>query len=371
MPEAQQAARASFNHLNFNLPADNDQSVRGFSTGSLNLPIRQLALNQNAAIKKNPFHEFFRRELTTSSGVEMSSSLMNEDKEDKKTTTELANIAANPLAAAKRPYGTAAAGHHDADHGVHGHYHAVDHPFHVVPPSYWGPHAVWAAGNMLMSLGMYGCQLPYSGTILAINFGWVVYNITMWWRDLCIESAMGFHTDTVKDNMMRGMWLFILSEVMIFFAFLWGTIHVGMQPTVHVMMQWPPVGVHAPEWDKRALAMSVVLAASYFTANLAMTNKNMLWATLGLAALFVVDQGIEYCTAPFTFTDSAFGSTFYFVTGLHGLHVIVGAIFLGVAGLMKPVNVRNSVGMQASILYWHFVDLVWIAVYGIIYVGQY
>lgn len=323
----------------------------------------------------NPFHSMLNKGLTTGTGVEVSS-LLKEDKDSNAkapaVTKELAAVAANSLTMPKRRMGTAAAGgHHDLDAGIHGHYHGIDHPWHVIAPSWWGPTAMWAGMNFLMSIGMYGCAMPYSGTLVIANFSFIMYNATMWWRDLCIEANMGFHTDQVKDNLMRGVWLFILSEVMLFFAMLWSTIHVGMQPNVHVMMQWPPVGIHAPQWDKRALAMSVVLAASYFTANLAVTSKPMLMATIGLALLFIADQGIEYCTGPFNFTDSAFGSTFYFCTGLHGLHVIVGAIFLGVAGLMKPVNPRNSVGMQAAILYWHFVDIVWIAVYGIIYVGQY
>jgi cytochrome c oxidase subunit 3 len=149
-----------------------------------------------------------------------------------------------------------------------------------------------------------------------------------------------------------------------------------MSPNVNIQMQWPPVGLEAVGWDKRALVMSAVLAGSYYSANVAMVAKDpkavmsALAVTLALGVLFLGDQYLEYSTAPFNITDGPYGSTFYMTTGFHGMHVLLGAIWLGVAMSMYPRYNSPGVGMRGSILYWHFVDIVWIAVYGIIYVAQ-
>lgn len=79
-----------------------------------------------------------------------------------------------------------------------------------------------------------------------------------------------------------------------------------------------------------------------------------LMATLILAVLFILCQGYEYYNAPFTFSDGAYGSTFFFATGFHGLHVIIGTIFLLVAlnRLYKyELTDQHHEGFQAAILY--------------------
>lgn len=92
--------------------------------------------------------------------------------------------------------------------------------------------------------------------------------------------------------------------------------------------------------------------------------------TLALGVLFLGDQYLEYSTAPFTLTDGPYGTTFFLTTGFHGMHVFLGACWLAVAMKMYPRYNNPGVGMRGGILYWHFVDIVWIAVYGIIYVAQ-
>ncbi len=83
--------------------------------------------------------------------------------------------------------------------------------------------------------------------------------------------------------------------------------------------------------------------------------------TIILAIVFTTFQVLEYIEAPFTIADSVYGSTFYGATGLHGLHVIVGTIFLIVC-LLRLIGYhftkRHHFGLEASILYWHFVDVV-------------
>lgn len=70
------------------------------------------------------------------------------------------------------------------------------------------------------------------------------------------------------------MWIFIVSEAVLFFGLLWSCVHLGMSPNVWVQMQWPPVGVEAIGWEGRAVVMSMVLAASYYSANVALVAKD-------------------------------------------------------------------------------------------------
>lgn len=83
--------------------------------------------------------------------------------------------------------------------------------------------------------------------------------------------------------------------------------------------------------------------------------------TIILGLVFTALQGMEYYEAPFTIADSVYGSTFYVATGFHGLHVIIGTLFL-IVSLMRIVEHQltkhHHNGYEASILYWHFVDIV-------------
>lgn len=81
-------------------------------------------------------------------------------------------------------------------------------------------------------------------------------------------------------------------------------------------------------------------------------------------------QGFEYLEAPFCISDSSFGSTFFMATGFHGIHVIIGSLFL-IVSLIRFNKIINSivhiVGFECSAWYWHFVDVVWLFLYSILY----
>lgn len=92
--------------------------------------------------------------------------------------------------------------------------------------------------------------------------------------------------------------------------------------------------------------------------------------TLILAFIFLGCQLVEYYNSSFTISDSVFASCFYLSTGFHGLHVLVGAIFLSV-GFWRLFSYHltdhHHLGYEASILYWHFVDVIWLFLYIIVY----
>jgi cytochrome c oxidase subunit 3 len=80
-----------------------------------------------------------------------------------------------------------------------------------------------------------------------------------------------------------------------------------------------------------------------------------------LGVYFTILQGAEYLEASFTFADSVYGSTFFLATGFHGLHVLIGTIFLGVCLIRLKnfnFNYAHHFGFEAAAWYWHFVDVV-------------
>ena len=108
----------------------------------------------------------------------------------------------------------------------------------------------------------------------------------------------------------------------------------------------------------------------------ALLNGNRFWTIIGfvgtiiLAVVFTGFQYFEYSEASFTISDSAFGTTFFASTGLHGLHVIVGTIFITVSFyriLAYLISKQTHIGIESSIIYWHFVDVVWLFLFIAVY----
>lgn len=110
-------------------------------------------------------------------------------------------------------------------------------------------------------------------------------------------------------------------------------------------------------------------------------NKNaaLRWIaiTIMLGIVFLVGQGTEYARLlgmDVTISVNIFGSSFFTLTGFHGLHVLIGLIVLSVMLIMiasgKFKTVENKTFEPAS-LYWHFVDAVWVAVFAVVYIGAY
>ena len=93
--------------------------------------------------------------------------------------------------------------------------------------------------------------------------------------------------------------------------------------------------------------------------------------TILYGVLFSIVQGYEYNVAPYAVNDSIFGSLFFVLTGFHGSHIIIGIIFLMVC-LFRQINyqftIKQHVGFEGAVLYWHFVDVVWLFLFVIIYI---
>ena len=253
----------------------------------------------------------------------------------------------------------------------------LNHPFHLVSLSPWPFMGSIAVLTTAMGAIMYFHR--YENAYLMLSFGFIsiLYFMFVWWRDVIRESNAHYHTTKVQQGLQMGMILFIVSEAMFFVGFLWAFIHFAAQPSVYLGNEWPPVGIIPVDWTRRPLLNSALLAASYFSANVAkyameINQKKLcgtnLVITILLGLLFTFYQYLEYSDSAFTLSDSVFGSTFFIATGFHGFHVIVGVLFLLVCLLtLKDVTPNHCVGLRLAVLYWHFVDIVWIFLMGIIY----
>ena len=102
-------------------------------------------------------------------------------------------------------------------------------------------------------------------------------------------------------------------------------------------------------------------------------GKGLVWGlaiTVALGVLFSFVQAYEYSVAPFSFSGSIYGATFYMATGFHGFHVIVGTIFLAVClfrAIKGHFTPERHFGFEAAAWYWHFVDVVWLFLFTFVY----
>ncbi|MGH9217452.1 MAG: cytochrome c oxidase subunit 3 [Acidimicrobiales bacterium] len=139
---------------------------------------------------------------------------------------------------------------------------------------------------------------------------------------------------------------------------------------------WPPKGVEL-ETLRTAIA-TVVLVASSGAMHMAVVaakrdDRREAATWLGVTALmgtiFLLNQVTEYVQANFRIDDHAYGSVFYLMTGFHGLHVIGGLVFMGAVAVAIAGRSRAPAHQTVEVCgyYWHFVDVVWVAMFSTIY----
>ena len=254
------------------------------------------------------------------------------------------------------------------------------HPFHLVGPSPWPIFTSFSLMDLALSLGLtaHGYIASIWPIFLAIIA--VLYSMTLWFKDIIAESTyLGDHTIAVKRGLNQGFLLFVVSEILIFASLFWAYLHSAVNPTMDLGMSWPPVGIDVISPAELPLLNTIILLASGVTityAHHALINGNrantlygFIYSTL-LIALFVMFQFLEYKYAGFTITDGVYGSTFYSLTGLHGLHMIMLTIMLVIC-TWRVYNYdftnTSHVGAETTILYLHVLDVIWLFIYIIVY----
>src|SRR5688500_9369548 len=174
---------------------------------------------------------------------------------------------------------------------------------------------------------------------------------------------------TTRPSLLRvGTVVWLASELM-FFAGLFAA-YFGLRA---INEPWPPEGVELE--TLRTAAFTVLLVASSFTYHLAARAaeegngagaRRWTVVTFALGALFIANQVVEYAQADFAFSEHAYGSMFFLMTGFHGAHVIGGlGLMLVVLWVGLGQESRAPLGelVTVSEFYWHFVDVVWIGMF--------
>lgn len=254
------------------------------------------------------------------------------------------------------------------------------HGFHLVDASIMPLLTSFAALTLTTGFVMFfhgygrGLETTYFGifSVLSCMF--------LWWRDITREAVFeGAHTGIVQLGLRYGVILFIVSEVMFFFAFFWGFFSASLAPSIELGNIWPPKGINTFNPLEVPLINTAILLTSGATITFAhhaiVAGKKQdaifgLYLTIFLAVIFTGFQLYEYANADFTISDGVFGSTFYLATGFRGFHVFIGTIFLMVSLIrlrMNRFSTYHHLGFEASAFYWHFVDVVWLFLYVSIY----
>ncbi|GAB4350987.1 MAG: cytochrome c oxidase subunit 3 [Gammaproteobacteria bacterium] len=258
------------------------------------------------------------------------------------------------------------------------------------------------------------------GAALAVNgvstLGWglifvalllVAYFMYGWFRDVIEENLAGSYHKREDRSFRQGMYWFIASEVFFFASFfgalyyirniavpwLGGAGYLGVsQELLHsqFVAQWPTAGPESlggeftpmGAWGIPALNTLILLSSgatiTWAHWGLKEENRNkLIWglgATIALGIIFIGLQAFEYHEAykelNLTLASGVYGSTFYILTGFHGMHVTLGAIMLiailgrALKGHFKP---HNHFAFEAVAWYWHFVDVVWLGLFIFVY----
>lgn len=260
------------------------------------------------------------------------------------------------------------------------------HPYHLVDVSPWpilASFSLQAFGINFISV-LQGTTTFLGGTNiniigLILSFISIVLVFIQWNRDIIREGQAGYHTNKVVSGLMTGFILFLLSEVLLFGSFFYAYFYSSLNPDVILGAQWPPVGIHKIDpWSIPLLGSCILLGAGFILTlghHLYLQgNKDLSILYTGLsvqvAGIFIWLQYTEYKYTAFTISDSVYGSVLYITTGLHGIHVIIGVLFLVVSTVrmyMDSFTINHNQGLEASIIYFHLIDLIWLLLFQIYY----
>ena len=180
-------------------------------------------------------------------------------------------------------------------------------------------------------------------------------------------------TNTGLDNRKLGMWIFLATEVMLFASLIGGFLSMKARSPAgaHNVLNIPLTAVNT--FILIISSTTVVLALSAIEEGDKKKLRNFLLATLLLGATFLSIQMFEYSHLigeGFTPAGSLFGGGFFTVTGFHGFHVLIGlgiCLWLLVQAVQGKVTATDHMRVEIFGLYWHFVDVVWIILFTIIY----
>ncbi|PZP27707.1 MAG: cytochrome c oxidase subunit 3 [Roseateles depolymerans] len=282
-------------------------------------------------------------------------------------------------------------------------------PYYFVPaPS---RHPVMAAiGLFFVILGAGQWVNGHGWGAYSLLFGllWWAFVLQAWFRDAIRESEGGLYSDRIDISFRWSMGWFIFSEVMFFAAFFgalyWARVHsVPTLGNFENSLLWPdfkalwpssaagataaPGGTVEPFSTMGPWPIPTINTALLLTSGVTLTiahhaliagNRGKtiawMWITVLLGATFLGFQAYEYHHAyaelNLKLSSGIYGSTFFMLTGFHGFHVCVGALmllFITLRLMKGHFTPERHFGFEGAAWYWHFVDVVWLGLYVVVY----
>jgi cytochrome c oxidase subunit 3 len=284
---------------------------------------------------------------------------------------------------------------------------------------------VFAFAALLAGFGAANAVAGYGTTMLYVGLVAVIFTLAFWWSTVTKESQAGLDTPQLNNAYVYGMAWFIFSEVMFFFAFFGALFYIrsfavpwlggeGAKGIAGELLwpefeaTWPPmitpeqsllgenaavkgpdenmylhslrdIGSWLPLWNTVVLLSS---SGTVHIAHMALKENNRkrfnfwLGVTVTLAFIFVILQAVEYYEAyshlGLTLDSGVYGTTFFMLTGFHGMYVLIGGIFLLTqlvrSSGYKHFSDKEHFGFEAASWYWHFVDVVWVCLFLFVYI---
>ncbi|MCY4153177.1 MAG: cytochrome c oxidase subunit 3 [Aestuariivita sp.] len=261
--------------------------------------------------------------------------------------------------------------------------HAKNHDYHILNPSVWPFLGAIAGFSMLFGAVLWLHDVtPF---LFWIGFVAILYTMFGWWSEVIDESQQGDHTPIVRLGLRYGFILFIMSEVMFFAAWFWSFFKHAMYPmSEYVGTEYSQPEIYHVDAFHLPLINTLILLLSGCTVTWAHhalvheNNRQALVYGLGISVIlgvaFTVLQAYEYSYLFYQgweFGGDKFFSNFFMATGFHGLHVIIGTIFLTICWLRAikgHFTPERHVGFEAAAWYWHFVDVVWLFLFFSVYI---
>ncbi|MGO1541478.1 MAG: cytochrome c oxidase subunit 3 [Luteimonas sp.] len=276
-------------------------------------------------------------------------------------------------------------------------------------------HSKWPLfASVVFFVAMFGLanwfnDVSWGPTVFFVGVAGLALVLFKWFADVIIESVSGYYNKQVDTSFRMGMIWFIFSEIMLFAAFFGALFYArtlsvpwlggegvkGVATNTFLWESfstgWPSAGPAAvgggfeliPAWGLPLLNTLILLTSgvTLTIAHHALKADNrrqlLIWlgATVLLGAVFLVSQAMEYVHAyrdlNLTLGSGIYGSTFYMLTGIHGVHVTLGAVILLIVWLRAAkghFSAENHFVFEAAAWYWHFVDVVWLIVFLFVYV---
>lgn len=254
--------------------------------------------------------------------------------------------------------------------------------FQVIPSSPWP--IIIAALSFVFAISIIMLFRNYwlGKYFVVISIITLTIIITQWMKDVIRESrSKKYYSTKIQKGLRIGVGIFLLSELVIFLVFIISFFYSASFYTNTLNKMWPPKHIiPVNPWDIPAInTLILVLSGTSLTwANYELNQNNQNESlngfkyTIILGMIFTILQVYEYYNTNFNLENGVYAVNFYITTGLHGLHVILGIIFLYICYIrIKSQQYNNNsskLGIEFASWYWNFIDVIWLILFICFYV---